>query len=835
MDETDEKILEYLKAHGKGSSGEIAKILGINRTTVHRHLKYLSGLGEVEEEVEKGHSVWKVKEVKKEEVPKKSLIFIPHPYPEAPNFTGRFTEKQMLTNWLTGDPEHPLLSLVAIGGMGKSALAWRWLQEEVIERELELDGIVWWSFYEKDMTFESFLRSFAANRWGKDSPMLGWKVCELQNAIYKEFQQNIYLIVLDGVERILKAYFGLGSPYQKDDDKTLEAEKDYRVCIDPNAATFLRNLTNKVTKSKTLLTTRLHPKTIDTPEGCLKVDLDRLSKDDAVEFFRLQGVKGARSEIEKECEKYGYHPLSLRLLSGMIIGEPGCSGDIKDCEALEEIKDMPAREHNILELAYEALDDAKKEFTSSLAAFRAPMNYIAIKAISKFKTEKDLRKALKEVVNRGLLFWDKQKNRYDLHPIVRSYSYDRLRDKEGIHSQLRDYFAEVPKPEKIESIDDLAPVIELYHHTVRAGRYEEAIKMYNDRLSSPLYFMSGSYQTQIELLEAIFSEGYDNPSVELREDYIAWVYNSLANSYSLSGQPRRAIPLFKRQISIREKQGKKKSIAIGLVNLAYMAQIHIGDLEFAEKNLRQGIEIDIEIVNIKDLDDDYNNLAKVLIYLGNDECEEILEKAMNIATEYNNSQMQGIIFSYRSFLALLIDNPDEALGCAEKAFECAKKYEREEHRIARDFIAANWLIGASCVALRKPNKAEEPLNLAITECRKINLVQHEADILLSLAKLRFFKDKKEESLKLALEALEMADRCSYILQQADIEEFLGNFYLDRGDNEKARQYLEKCLEHCTHCWRYNEDTKDFDYIKKDEKWWYKPRFDKAKRILDKLK
>lgn len=76
--------------------------------------------------------------------PKKPLIFIPHPYPEAPNFTGREKEREMLTNWLTEDKEHPLLSMVAIGGMGKSALAWRWLQEEVIERGLELDGVVWW-------------------------------------------------------------------------------------------------------------------------------------------------------------------------------------------------------------------------------------------------------------------------------------------------------------------------------------------------------------------------------------------------------------------------------------------------------------------------------------------------------------------------------------------------------------------------------------------------------------------------------------------------------------------------------------------------------------------
>ena len=216
--------------------------------------------------------------------------FIPHPYPEAPNFTGRVAEKQMLTNWVTADSEHPLLSLVAIGGMGKSALAWRWLQEEVIGKDHQLDGIIWWSFYEKGMIFDYFIRDFVANRWGDDSPKLKKTMYELYNAVYQEFQQNRYLIVLDGIERILKAYHGLGSPYQKDDDKTLASKKDYRVCIDPNAERFLEKLANTITKSKTLLTTRLHPKALDNQAGGQRIDLKRMDPDDAVRVHEMLDV-----------------------------------------------------------------------------------------------------------------------------------------------------------------------------------------------------------------------------------------------------------------------------------------------------------------------------------------------------------------------------------------------------------------------------------------------------------------------------------------------------------------------------------------------------------------
>ena len=82
-----------------------------------------------------------------------------------------------------------------------------------------------------------------------------------------------------------------------------------------------------------------------------------------------------------------------------------------------------------------------------------------------------------DLLARGLLHRDHKTNRFDLHPIVRRYAYDRLAgdDRTAAHRRLRDYFAAVPPPEQVRTLDDLAPVIELYHHTVAAGQYDEAM------------------------------------------------------------------------------------------------------------------------------------------------------------------------------------------------------------------------------------------------------------------------------------------------------------------------------------------------------------------------
>ena len=46
-----------------------------------------------------------------------------HPYPMPPNFTGRIAELKMLDDWLADDKDR-LFILRALGGFGKSALAW---------------------------------------------------------------------------------------------------------------------------------------------------------------------------------------------------------------------------------------------------------------------------------------------------------------------------------------------------------------------------------------------------------------------------------------------------------------------------------------------------------------------------------------------------------------------------------------------------------------------------------------------------------------------------------------------------------------------------------------
>ena len=761
---------------------------------------------------------------------------IAHPYPLQEHFTGRARERQMLTQWLK-DNEHPVLALVAIGGMGKSALTWVWLQRDVlglpvpglpkdepdvaeacrVPEDARPDGVLWWSFYEREARCAAFLdKALTYASGGEVDPGQIASDYDKLRELLALLRQRRLLLVLDGLERELRAYAGLSAAYQGDAVPE-DVQGDPNSCTDPHAAAFLRQVTTLAGASRVLLTSRLSPRELDGLAGCRREELAALDRRDAVAFFRAQGVKGTRAEIEAACAPYGYHPLALGLLAGMIVGDPARPKDVTVAAEYSPIPDLVPREHHILALAYDALSPELQELLSRLAAFRSPVEYEALKVLSSFADEQELKRALRELIDRRLLLHDRERGRYDLHPVVRRYAYDRLIDKAGVHSRLCDYFAAVPAPQKVQSLEDLAPVIELYHHTVRAGRYDEAHALYGDRLSEPLYFRFGAYQRCIELLRELFPDGEDRPPRLKRESDQAWTLNALAASYALSGQSRRAVPLLEQHNAIQEKQGDKKNLAIGLGNLATQ-QTALGELAAAEASLRRRIDLCREVGNQWNEAIGHQDLGRLLAFRGVlTESEQHLMKAQEVFDRMGTQKTNfvSVVRAYRAECALVMGEAKAALAAASRARELADEVGRILFPMESDIIRAEWLLGAAHVALAsgegKPQdqalaEAERHLTKAINRCRGINLVELEPDILLAWARWRRARGDPQQARRDAEEALAITDRCEYRLKQADARNLLAQLALDDGDSKAARQHAKIARDHAwcggpPHCYK----------------------------------
>jgi tetratricopeptide (TPR) repeat protein len=797
--------------------------------------------------------------------PKRDDWFLDNPYPMPPNFTGRLAERDMLTRWLDADATHPVLVLRALGGFGKSALAWHWLTHDV--KPAAWPRVVWWSFYEGDASFEHFLAdTLEYLSDGKIKPDR-LSVNEVR-ALLEMLHASGTLLVLDGFERMLRAFGGLDAAYRGDEvaksisseggvPRRPEPEKKVgdsqssplrndlslrdndRDCISPLAESFLRNVALQPNlRSKVLLTTRLCPRVLEAKgggflEGCRVEPLDQMQPADAVEFFRAQGIRGTHTEIETACEPYGYHPLSLRLLAGLIVGDLQQPGDIAAAKRLDVSGDLVQRQNHVLKVSYDSLTTARQALLGRIACFRSPVKYEALKALASSegrvtrgpdltsdgrdqglaelvppKKIEELDVDLRDLVARGLLHHNTKEGRFDLHPIVRRYAYDRLAapDRAAAHIRLRDYFAAVPKPDKVTRLEDLTPVIELYHHTVRAGQFDEARTLFRDRLHKTLYYQLGAYQLCIDLLRALFPNGEDHPPRLKDESAQAWTLNVLANSYSLSGQPRCATPLFEQQNTIQEMLGSKINLAIGLGNVACMAQIHIGALRAAEANLRRSIALCREIKDEFWEAVGYQELGLLLADRGAyAESETELATALALFEKQKQVQSEGVVWTYRVLRELLllrqaalrsnlkseIADLKSAITPARRALELADEYARTDYPVERDYVRAHWLLGAVHRVADEHDEAEHHLHEALERCRRINLVEMEADILVDLARLRAATGAPDEAQRLAEEALLITERSGYVLQGADAHLELAKLALVRGDKATALEHAKE--------------------------------------------
>jgi tetratricopeptide (TPR) repeat protein len=169
-----------------------------------------------------------------------------------------------------------------------------------------------------------------------------------------------------------------------------------------------------------------------------------------------------------------------------------------------------------------------------------------------------------------------------------------------------------------------------------------------------------------------------------------------------------------------------------------------------------------------------------------------------------------------------------ALEAARHSRELVDKTARERFPFERDFTRVEWLQGAALVALAAQDEAqradhlteaESHLTDALTRCRRINMVDHEPDILLTWARWHNLKGDPAQARKHAKEALTIADRCEYRLKQADCHNFLAALFQQEGDTKSAIIHARTAYERA---WCDGPPHS------------YKPALDEAARLLESL-
>lgn len=768
-------------------------------------------------------------------VPSPPTPYLVHGSPLQKHFAGRLDERCELTEWLVRD-EHTIMVLVAIGGMGKSCLAWVWAMRDVMgtdvpdivpsqcasERPARVqdakrpEGLFWWSFYEGGGTYDGFLEAAigycssgerTVQDYASPSSRGGYVIDHdrMQLDLIQLLQQREILLIWDGAERILREYTCSNADPDEEGDSD-QIAPSARTPVNAAVERFWQAMASQ-SSSHLLLTSRVVPEPLERLAGGRIMRLGGLDEQDAVAYLQACGISGSRDELVAAAGQYECHALSVNNLAAHLLDDFQKMADISAAPRYDETKTLRAKHHHVLELAYQRRTPRRRELLSHLSAVRGniPANVVQLLADGVGIPADQLSEDLKELTRHGLLH-RASTDAYGFHPIVRAFCYKNLQNKEKVHSALQRHFLDAPKADfhQVKSVQDLHPWIELYYHTALSGKGDVAISLFSRSLHRPLYYQLGAYQTCIEFLQVFFPEADCAPSGLREKASQAWALVALANAYSAVGSPSRAVPLFQEQIAIRRNEGNPKNVAIGLNGIAIMAYLPLGRLRAAEESLQEALQLSRAVNASEDVSSWYYDLGLVLAYCGRfDQSDECLLTAWHMKSQEDNVQALGVVKTLQAIRSLLVGNAPEAVEAAMEARRLATAAGEAHYPIEADFARAEWLLGASKMALYMENtdkqtrfleESESHLLDALSRCRKIGLIETEGQVLLALAKLRRAQGSAKASEDKAQEALRVAQRSDYRLQQADVHNLLAMLALDEGHRAKARQHAETASE-----------------------------------------
>ena len=331
-------------------------------------------------------------------IPKPPAFYAEPSYLGSHKFIGRRDQLETLNEWALPADSHPVLLFEAIGGTGKSMLTWEWVRNHAPAVQ-PWAGRFWYSFYERGAIMADFCQRALAYMTGQPLEELRKKkTTELAPQLLHQLQARPWLLILDGLERVLVAYHRIDAAQLRDEEagKTDEiAQRDVCAAIRPEDDELLRQLA-AAAPSKLLLTSRLIPRVLlnqasQPIPGVQRVPLPGLRPADAEALFRACGVTGDSTAIQAYLKTHcDCHPLTIGVLAGLVKDYLPDRGNFDRWSAdpdgggrlnLADL-DLVQKRNHILLAAIAALIPESRQLLSMVALLSEAVDYETLKALN---------------------------------------------------------------------------------------------------------------------------------------------------------------------------------------------------------------------------------------------------------------------------------------------------------------------------------------------------------------------------------------------------------------------------------------------------------------------
>jgi len=240
------------------------------------------------------------------------------------------------------------------------------------------------------------------------------------------------------------------------------------------------------------------------------------------------------------------HPLALKLLVELV-KKFGVKDTLEDLSMYQESKDDTIKKARKL---FDKLAGEEKELLERFSVYREPVD---LKGLKEMFTENTPKNAVKKLIDKSLLETNHNSS-YWLHPLVKEFSYEDLKNKKETHLVAYNYYKFLTLPKNPTKKEDFQPAIEAHYNAYKAEEYDLAATIIWGCNLHNLLDLWGNSRILIEICEKLLPEDHfkDEPILKSKQIHES-VLGNLGNAYSNLGDPKKAIKYYEQELKILEK------------------------------------------------------------------------------------------------------------------------------------------------------------------------------------------------------------------------------------------------------------------------------------------
>jgi len=541
-------------------------------------------------------------------------------YNNAPaEFIGREEElRRLRDSWeqaVRGERNRPhILSLVGLGGEGKSSLVAKWMGDLARENWPGCDAVFAWSFYsegtlaQSPVSSDSFLAE--ALKFFGDDAMAG--------SAAGAFEKGRWLAKLVGERRALLVLDGL-DPLQN--ASTSSAPGELR---DEGVATLLNGLA--VHNLGLCIVTTRYPIPVLHNFGSTiapEINLNGLSIEAGLRLLRRLGLNGTNAELAKLVEDVKGHALTLNLFGSYLRDVHG--GDIRkrDLVKLEEVdaEKMGGGSFSMYEAYAQWLESEGDEGEQAVALlhlmslFDRPATLDRLNALWKGEvitgltesliglSESERNKSLSRLEQAKLVSVNRNTSSgevlsVDAHPLLREYFARKLQVEQpgawqAANRRLYEYLCTTTSDVSEPTIEDLQPLAEAIWFGCRAGMHQQAFdEVYIQRMQlghqQYLRFKLGAFNFDLSVLANFFEQPLSGVTPNLSEAAKAFVLESAGFDLRSLGRLAEALMPLRAALEMRIQQEDWMNAAMSAGNISEI-ELTLGEIASAVAGAEQSV------------------------------------------------------------------------------------------------------------------------------------------------------------------------------------------------------------------------------------------------------